>query len=646
MKSAGKAGAQKVCPETGKVIEPKRRYRAVRWLLPLTGLGALVWFLIRVIPKPSRAMYPCQRVAFPLASSFIIWLMGLVGSAAAYRRAKAYFVRARYVVAALCIIVSVGFIWAAISTTLERNASAWVAGDCNPRVPQAANAPMGVAKGIHPGRVAWIHDANATDWDYVPFGSEHWFEPGHTDQPAVTDMMSKAVRTLAGAASDSRAWEVIFKYFNREHGKGAVGYTPGEKIAIKVNFTTCYNADPCVMDKPSDPWWQDGYNWIDNSPQLAIALLGQLVNIAGVSESDITIGDPGRIMPNYWYNMVEAECPGIVYIAAVGGMGRTQSDWSDVEFHWSDPCASPVATDYVPVCFAEADYFINFPIMKDHPSGGITVCGKNLYGSLIRNPTGALNHPGYQSYPDPSWDENDYYHMHTSLPGLADPFPGLPDMGSYRCLVDLLTHPQLGGKTVLYIADALFAARGWDGVPYEWLMPPFGDGATQTDWPNSIFLSQDGVAIDSVCFDFMLEEWPYDTGANMEGSDDYLHELALIPDPCSGTNYDPAGTGGLTESQGVHEHWNNATDMQYTRNLDPINGTGVELVTEPPTLDELGDFDGGGVDFVDFAIFAAAYGSTPADGNWNENCDISVPKDNVIDDRDAMIFCENWMAGK
>jgi len=34
-------------------------------------------------------------------------------------------------------------------------------------------------------------------------------------------------------------------------------------------------------------------------------------------------------------------------------------------------------------------------------------------------------------------------------------------------------------------------------------MPPFNDA-----WPNSIFMSLDGVAIDSVGFDFLTSEWP------------------------------------------------------------------------------------------------------------------------------------------
>src|SRR5690242_6566969 len=58
------------------------------WLFSGMGLFSLFWFLLRVIPKPSRATYPSQRVAFPIASSFVVWLMAVLGSAAAWRRAR------------------------------------------------------------------------------------------------------------------------------------------------------------------------------------------------------------------------------------------------------------------------------------------------------------------------------------------------------------------------------------------------------------------------------------------------------------------------------------------------------------------------------------------------------------------------------
>jgi len=33
---------------------------------------ATIWFLIRVIPKPSRAAYPCMQVVAPVMSGFVI----------------------------------------------------------------------------------------------------------------------------------------------------------------------------------------------------------------------------------------------------------------------------------------------------------------------------------------------------------------------------------------------------------------------------------------------------------------------------------------------------------------------------------------------------------------------------------------------
>ena len=59
-----------VCPKTGKILKSNRKHYWAMWFFPITGLLAFIWFLIRVIPKPSRAAYPCQRVAFPLASGF------------------------------------------------------------------------------------------------------------------------------------------------------------------------------------------------------------------------------------------------------------------------------------------------------------------------------------------------------------------------------------------------------------------------------------------------------------------------------------------------------------------------------------------------------------------------------------------------
>jgi hypothetical protein len=282
-----------------------------------------------------------------------------------------------------------------------------------------------------------------------------------------------------------------------------------------------------------------------------------------VDQEDITIGDPGRITPNFYYNIVHSRFPNVCYMASHGGRGRTQSTFSNVEFHWSTPAAYGKRQDYIPRSFAEADYMINFAILKSHDGGGITVCGKNHYGSLLRNPNGTLRGQQYN-----------YYDMHRSLPS------NRRGMGHYRALVDLMGHPQLGGKTVLYLVDGLFAGQNWDSRPVKWNMAPF-----YGDWPSSVFVSQDPVAIDSVCYDFLSTEW--NDYPHYDGADDYLHEAALADNPPSGTFYDPNMDGVGLAPQGVHEHWNNPVDKQYSRNLGI--GEGIELISPVPA-----DFDGDG----------------------------------------------------
>jgi len=581
--------------KTRKSHVPKGKCGWLMWIFPITGLLGLIWFLVRVIPKPSRATYPCQRVAFPLASGFVAWLLGLVGSTVTLRKAKHCFARSRYLLCATFIAGSIGSVWLVLSTTEDEVVLA---------APQTPNAPIGIAKGVHPGRVVWIHDPNATDWGGY-YSPEHWYDSNHTDQAVVDKMVSRAIRGLAGENTDAAAWDAIFRHFNRDRGKGDVGYTAGEKIAVKINNTLCYNANSSTFEQRSG-----NKNRIDNSPQMTISLLGQLVNVVGVDQTDITIGDPGRIMPNFYYNIVHPKFPNVCYMASLGGLGRTQATFSDVEFHWSTPAAYGKRQDYIPRSFAEADYLINFAILKSHDSGGITVCGKNHYGSLLRNPDRSL------------WGQKyDYYDMHSSLP------VNRRGMGYYRALVDLMGHPELGGKTVLYIVDALFAGRNWYSEPRKWNMAPF-----HGDWPSSVFVSHDPVAIDSVCFDFLWTEW--NDYPHYDGADDYLHEAALADNPPSGTFYDPNKDGIGLMSLGVHEHWNNSWQKQYSRNMG--TGDGIELTSPVPA-----DFNGNGkVDFADLTVLANGWlkmsESLPADiGPYSGS-------DGIVNMEDFVLLARYW----
>jgi hypothetical protein len=137
-------------------------------------------------------------------------------------------------------------------------------------------------------------------------------------------------------------------------------------------------------------------------------------------------------------------------------------------------------------------------------------------------------------------------------------------------------HAHSGGKALVYLLDGLYSGvHPDDNGPIIWDAEPFNG-----DWTSSVFASQDPVAIDSVGFDFLQLEGDPRLYPQMAGTDDYLHEAALANDPPSGTFYDPDHAGDVTRlaSLGVHEHWDGPADKLYSRNLDPVNGQGIELV--------------------------------------------------------------------
>lgn len=75
----------------------------------------------------------------------------------------------------------------------------------------------------------------------------------------------------------------------------------------------------------------------------------------------------------------------------------------------------------------------------------------------------------------------------------------------------------------------------------------------------------------------------------------------------------------------------------------------VNSVTHVRIIDVVGyvepaDFYGDGViDFTDHSIFAAAYLSELNDENWNLDCDVSQPADDIIDMLDFERFMDKWL---
>lgn len=392
-----------------------------------------------------------------------------------------------------------------------------------PSLFRSASLPVGVPRGVVPGRVTWAHDPSAVSWD----GTGSWWTDAHNNQSAIDGMVSRSIRGLTKQPGDSQAWSSIFQYFNRSHGRGTAGYRAGEKIAIKANLNNT-----------------TGHGTIDrlnSSPHLLLALVRQLTGPGRVPESAITIFDSSRFIPGDLYDKIHREFPGVVFVDHIGGDGRVKAEFKPNAIPFSIAGKNANGLD---TCVVEATYLIDAAVLRGHVSSGVTLCAKNLFGATSI---------------DPDWHKNAHDGFNHNKDGSA----------TYSAFTDFLGHKDLGEKTLLFVIDGLYGNDNVDGPPYrKWKMAPFNDA-----WPNSIFMSFDGVAIDSVGFDFLTSEWP--DLPDIANADNYLREAALAHDPPSKTVYDPERDGIRCRSLGVHEHWDNATDKKYSGNLG--NPHGIEL---------------------------------------------------------------------
>ncbi|MDZ7722993.1 MAG: DUF362 domain-containing protein [candidate division KSB1 bacterium] len=286
----------------------------------------------------------------------------------------------------------------------------------------------------------------------------------------------------------------------------------------------------------------------------------QLVNVVGVAQSDIYIGDPIRNIYKHRFELWNSEFPDVHYMNYnAGGAGREQVTPCDsAVIDYSDRgTVIPAGTDHLYQVFMDCEYLINIPTLKGHKHAGATMFAKNHFGSHTRESA---------------------QHLH---PGLVDPVKGEEEdnrfeYGVYRVQVDLLGHELLGKKNLFYLMDALWSAGMEVTQPSKWKMAPFNG-----DWSSSLFFSQDPVAIESVGYDFLRAEYtifthPYETHVQMPATDDYLQQAADSSYWPDAIVYDPENDGTPITSLGVHEHWNNSEDMQYSRNLG--TGDGIELV--------------------------------------------------------------------
>lgn len=575
-------------------------------LFPIMGLLALIWVIIRVGPKPSRLRYPCMKVAVPTATSFLAYIAAIFTSLFSFRKARQKFKKARYIPGILLILVSFG---AGIFLVLHTDQYAFAQIPVYETRELESNQPMGEAKGFFPGRVVWVHDPDATDENCDPgdYG-DGWFLTEHNDTLVIDAMLDTAVKAITGKNTITAAWDTIFKYHNFNRGKGQkVGYQQGEKILIKINRTSAWGMGSYGnINNDFTPVNNSYYGMSETSPHLILSLLQHLVNYVGVAQEYIYVGDPMKHVYSHDYDLWhsrfpdvnyldhDTEDPGryvvsvgdsIIYYSDSGAVLREGPDWNDAS------SGDPVYQDYFYKIFEDCEYLINVPTLKGHRRAGVTMFAKNHFGSHTRSSA---------------------QHLHMGLVA-PDNLGERPEnerfgYGLYRVAVDFMGYSLLRKKNLIFLMDALWSAGHENIQPSKWQIEPFNN-----DWSSSIFISLDQVAIESVGFDFLRAEYTSDkhpdlTYVQMEGTDDYLEQAADSANWPDGIDYDPEGDGTpMPWSLGVHEHWDNATNKNYSRNINPDDSVGIELVKVFP--DESGIHEGIGRRTL--AVGPALYQNSP-----------------------------------
>ncbi len=434
--------------------------------------------------------------------------------------------------------------------------------------PKQRNVPLGVARGIYPGRVAWVRDPKAAHWSGNRQAvNDQWWMDASTDQDRVDSMVSQLIQNITGAKSDDEAWRAIFNDYGRRYkGTNKNSYRQGEIVAVKVNMN---NSKPVVPT-----------NLVNVSPQMTLAVVRQLVRHAGVAPADIIVYDAQRdiypgLLNKIWneykdVRFVQRDAPDPEHQAhpAYGTIhGLELAQWVEGQTYSANRYDN---ARFIPQQIKYATYLVNIALVKGHSypfaaaeggdegQTGVTLTGKNHFGSI--------KGPG---------------ELHSIINTNQG---GTPH--AYSPIVDLSASPNLGAKTILYLLDGLYCARRHMSYPLHFPNAPFlnrTEPYENSEWPASILASLDGVALDSVGLDILYSQTKNNLDENgrprimiRENADDYLMEEALADQPPSGTKY--LQDGKPVSSLGVFEHWNNETDRQYTRNLHPASGTGIELI--------------------------------------------------------------------
>ncbi len=380
------------CQRTGKGARPIGRWGW--WFLPTMAGCALLWFLLTVFPAYGRI----HHHGLPFACALLLLVSG-AGIVFGIRQLR----RARVTLSGASLLLGIGLAVLAIMSDPFGQAGAFTPTD-NP------NSPIGTGIGVHPGRVAWVRDPGAVqdaDSFYWDSTNSFYWDDANNNQSNIDTMMGTSICWLAGQSTQSSAWHALFTSFNAAHGRGTVGYQPGQTVVIKVDLSNSINrsiagvTDDNYYNNTIDtsnnnhmPVMYEYYSTAANepsvSPQAVIALLRQLIDQAGVPPTNIYLYDSVRYWGyEYWRaffyrdkiqlgkplpdESVQGaqmhayhEFDGVHFVDCLGLQGREQAIQSTTLINYSNQQG---IYDTLPTVAAQANYLINFATLKKGTAG-------------------------------------------------------------------------------------------------------------------------------------------------------------------------------------------------------------------------------------------------------------------------------------
>ena len=302
------------------------------WFVFLTSL---FWFLLRTGTKPSRALYPCQQ-----AARTNIFVFGLPIIAPFWSRLKKC---RRFPLKVLGISLLTLFL---ITGTLgftrtKTNLVSWFWQFKGlPKETQVLASTTGP-------RVVWVHDEDATNWDY---GDDYFGREEYVDQNVVNNMTDQGLMALTGTSSVAEAWRELIP-----------NYQSGQTIAIKVNLNSNWDYVCGHRCETNCDYHQLRINAL---PQPVNAFIRGLKQI-GVVERDIWVYEASKPITGRFMERITNLYPSVRFFDTDDC--RENAGWGDsvVGFHPPGGIDDPPTQELTNV-LVNADYLINMPIMKKH----------------------------------------------------------------------------------------------------------------------------------------------------------------------------------------------------------------------------------------------------------------------------------------